>query len=183
MVIRGVRFNLILCLAVLGLTAALGFTSGCASAESKRNKIVSALRLHLETLPGRSDTAQQVSVLRSAPMKLTVQETPFLSEGLIDSAKIVDLPGGFGIVVKFERRGSMLLEQFTSANRGKRIAIYAEFIPDPDDPKRIESRWLAAPMITRTAKDGVFEFTPDATREEAEAIVFGLSNLAEQVKD
>ena len=40
-----------------------------------------------------------------------------------------------------------------------------------------EMRWLAAPMITRQIQDGIFVFTPDASREEAERIVRGVNNV------
>jgi hypothetical protein len=42
-------------------------------------------------------------------------------------------------------------------------------------------RWLAAPRITGRIADGRLEFTPDATRDEAERIVHGLNRVAELV--
>jgi hypothetical protein len=52
--------------------------------------------------------------------------------------------------------------------------VFCKFGRDP--------RWLAAPQITKHLSAGVFTFTPDATREEAERIVTGLNNVAEKVK-
>jgi hypothetical protein len=183
MVIRGVRFNLILWFAVLSVLGLLAVSSACSTAESRRKKVVSAVRFHLEAIPNRADPTKEIEVFRSSPTRMTVTESPFISEGLMEAAKLVDLPGGFGLQFKFEKRGAWLLEQYTGANRGKRVAIYAEWNPDPEDPKRIEHRWLGAPKIARTIQDGIFEFTPDASREEAEAIVLGINNLAKQVAD
>jgi hypothetical protein len=45
-----------------------------------------------------------------------------------------------------------------------------------------ENRFLGAPLITKRITDGVFVFTPDATREEAERIVAGLNNVIAKLK-
>ena len=45
-----------------------------------------------------------------------------------------------------------------------------------------ETRWLAAPLITKRISDGVFIFTPDASKEETERIVNGLKNVIKQLQ-
>jgi len=70
------------------------------------------------------------------------------------------------------------LESITTANRGKRIAIFTQFGVE----KAAKQRWLAAPMIARRLTDGVLIFTPNATREEADEIVLGLNNVASKIK-
>jgi hypothetical protein len=60
-----------------------------------------------------------------------------------------------------------------SANHNKRIAVFARFP---------ESRWLASPIMRKHISDGIFTFTPDCTREEADHIVRGLNNVAKKVK-
>ena len=77
-----------------------------------------------------------------------------------------------------ERRGKWLLEQKTTTNPGKHIAIFAEW-----GKKLKESRWLAAPVIPRRISNGVLTFTPDATREEMEQLVLGLNNLAAKMSE
>ena len=72
--------------------------------------------------------------------------------------------------------GTVLLEECTAANRGRRIAIFSQF-----GEKIKDYRWLAAPVITRRISDGVLVFTPDATREEAEEIALGLNNVSKKV--
>ena len=77
--------------------------------------------------------------------------------------------GGFSIVLRFDFHGKLALEHASTAYKGNRIAIHAQF------PER---RWLAAPRVSTRITDGVITFTPDATREEAELIVQGLNNVA-----
>jgi hypothetical protein len=69
--------------------------------------------------------------------------------------------------------GGWLLEQYTTANKGKHLAISAEFG---------EMRWLAAPKITQRLGEGRLVFTPDATREEAERIVDGVNRVAKRAQ-
>lgn len=173
------RFNIYLT-ALLALVIAVG--AGCKTGKTKRKNIVSAIRLHLEVNRDASGRSQPVSVFRSNPVEINVEKAAFLSEGLLTDAKVVEMMGGFGLQLTFERRGAWLLEQYTAGAQGKRIAIYAEFIPDPDQPKVIEKRWLAAPVINKRITDGVLTFTPDASREECEKILFGISNLLRKIK-
>ena len=81
--------------------------------------------------------------------------------------------GGYSISVQFDKEGTWLLEQYTTGNKGKRVAIAAEFG---------EMRWLGAPVMTQRIGNGLFVFAPDASREEAERIVGGLNNLAKRVQ-
>ena len=69
-----------------------------------------------------------------------------------------------------------MLEQGTIGNRGRKIAIFCRSGKDMK-----EFRWLAAPAITHRISDGVFIFTPDASRGEAEEIVAGLNNVSKKM--
>jgi preprotein translocase subunit SecD len=140
-------------------------------------KLAAVLRLHLETRADSSPHKETVSILRDNPVQVTIQKSPFLNEANVAAAKVVDAIGGFAISLKFDRRGRWLLEQYSSANSGRRFAIYVQF-----GEKMKESRWLAAPLIQRRISDGVLTFTPDATHEEAEQIVKGLTNVAKKVQ-
>ena len=86
---------------------------------------------------------------------------------------VVDVLGGYSISVQFNKQGSMLLEQYTTGSKGKHMAISAEFG---------QMRWIAAPVITQRIGDGLFVFTPDTSREEAERIVSGLNRVAKLVR-
>jgi hypothetical protein len=166
MVIRPLRFNIILFLAAVVLAL-----PGCQSAETKKKKEVASLRIHLQTAP-RSGRSQAISVLRAAPITFQVENGSVLHEGHLDYAKIRETPGGFQIALQMNQQGQRLLEQYTLTNPNRRLAIRVRFGEDPF----ITDRWLAAPMITHRISDGLLQFTPDATRDEAEQIVIGLNN-------
>ncbi len=174
MKIRLQRFNIYL----LGtLTVAAALLCGCRSTgDSKPKKLLSTLRLHLEANRDGTKTTKPVPIYRQKPVWLNVQVEPFLSEAFVSSAKVVDAVGGFELRIQFDDFGTPLLEQFTTANRGRKIAIFSQF-----GDKIKDYRWLAAPVINQRITDGVLAFTPDATREEAEEIALGLNNVSKKV--
>lgn len=170
-------FNLILL-----LTLTLALSIGCMSAEKKRLKQESVLRVHFEVRPDNNkDRVTEVLIGRETPVKLTVEQLAFLTEFQVEEAKVVDTLGGFMLSVKFERQGAWLLEQYSAVSHGKRFAIYSAFKTNPESKTNL-SRWLAAPRISTRIDDGTLVFTPDASREEAEGIALGLNNVARMVK-
>ena len=164
----------------LGMTLAIALLVGCRS--HPEEKAMSALRLHLEVNRDATSRSAPVPIYRTSPMMVNVETAPFVTEGLVKSARVIDTVGGFSIRLEFERRGAWLLEQYTASNRGKRIAIYGEFF-DPPGSKTNVTRWLAAPVITQRISDGVITFTPDASRDESLLFVLGLNNLAKKAND
>ena len=171
------RFNIFLLIITMALVG------GCKTSQEKKDakkedkaekKQMSTLRFHMEINPDGTERNGPVSVYKDNPTVINVWRAPFLDESHIDEASIIDQFGSFAIRIKFNSyMGQRLLEQATNTYRGQRIAIFSQFT---------EARWLAAPKITRTISDGVFIFTPDATREEAERIVLGLNNLIKEIK-
>ena len=151
----------------------LAATAGCQSEGHKRGKEAATLRLFLESGRGSMDTGTGVPIYRANPIRISVDREPFLTEADLDSASVVDLPGGFGIEAQFNGHGALVLEGVTVAHKGQRIAVQSHFG---------ETRWLAAPMINKRISNGQLTFTPDATREEAERIVRGLSNVVAKIK-
>lgn len=145
---------------------------GQTSAKKPGGKEYALLRLHLQANPDGTDRTAPVAIYRQNPMTMTVSTTPFLSEANVMRAAVLDHQGVLAIQVQFDRRGALLLENITTAYRGSWIGVLATFG---------ESRWLAAPYIDQRITDGVFTFTPDATREEAERIVNGLNNVAKKL--
>jgi hypothetical protein len=169
MVIRSTRFNIyLLCLVFLAPFL------GCRSPESRREKQLATFRVHLEVNPDGSDRNQPVPIYRAHPAQVNVERDPFLTEGDIAQARVtLDTVNGFSLQIQFEPRGTLLLEQYSAMNSGKRFAIFSEF------GERLENcRWLGAPIIPRRISNGVLAFTPDATRDEAEQIAIGLNNVA-----
>lgn len=175
--IHRLGFNLYL---VAALTFSLGL--GCSSTGKKRR--MAALTVHMEADSGQTRNSKPVPIYRGKPIMVNVEHSPFLKEGLVDKAEVIEVVGGFALQITFVRRGAWLLEQYTTANRGRRMAIQADFA-DPADPnhKKRVTRWIAAPLITHRIGDGVLTFTPDATREEADEIVLGLNNLSKKMDD
>lgn len=171
MIIRAVRFNLYFWGAALALLSA-----GCLSNKDREDKLPASLRIHLETNPLPLDQSQRVLVLRSTPIEVTVEKAPFLNESQISEATVVDTPEGFMLVVQFNRQGTWLLEQYTSANSHRRFAIRSQFRISTN----VFDRWLAAPLIRTRITDGILGFTPDADRAEAEVIARGLNNVAKK---
>jgi preprotein translocase subunit SecD len=108
---------------------------------------------------------------------VNVDKTPFLNESNVSGAKVVDVVGGFALRIQFDHAGTAMLEQYTVANRGRKIAVLSQF---GEELKNL--RWLAAPFISRRITDGVLLFTPDATREEAEEIALGLNNVVKKTQ-
>jgi hypothetical protein len=169
MVSRPSRFNIYLL-----LLAALVSLTGCQSPETKRAKQLATVRVHLEINPYPPGRSQVVSVLRTSPMQLNVEKGPFLNEIHVASAEVAETTGGFALVIRFNKKGQWLLEQYTAANSNRRLAIRCQWGVTP----KVEDRWVAAPLITRIIKDGVLTFTPDATKDDAEQIAIGLRNFA-----
>ena len=171
--IRVLWFNTYL-LTALALALSAGCQSGKAKDPAKGGKNEEAsLRLHLEVNADGSDRSAPASIGREHPFELNIEKTAFVTEFQIEMASVVDGLGGYSIAIQFNKQGTFLLEMQTTANKGKHLAISAEFG---------EMRWLAAPVITRSLADGKLVFTPDATRAEAERIVNGLNRLAERVR-
>ena len=169
MMIRNLRFNSYLAMAlVLGLAS----TVGCSSTKPHKLKEAS-LRLHLEVNQDGSDRNEPIPVGREQPFFVNVDKHAFLTEFNIERASVVQSMGGYSITVQFNKEGTWLLEQYTTANKGKRMAIAAEFG---------EMRWIAAPVIHQRIANGLLVFTPDVSRDEADLLVSGLNKLAEDVR-
>jgi preprotein translocase subunit SecD len=163
------QFNLFLAL------MALAMLCGCQIANDKPGKEVSALRVHIEVNPDNTGTSQTVSVLRSDPMSFTIAKEPVLSEANIIAARVINARGGFAVEIQFDEINTLVLEQYSAANPGKRFVIFGQW-----GEKLAAGRWLAAPFITHRIVGGRLSFTPDMTREEADRLVLGLNNVAKK---
>jgi hypothetical protein len=157
---------------VVGALLVLG--AGCSTPEKKRDKELSTLRVHLEAALDGTKLIQPVAVLG---VPVNIETSPFLSEMDVESAKVVDILGGFALQVQFNRHGMWTLEEYSSTARGRHFAIFSQFGLDNKT-----ARWLAAPLIEQRITNGVLTFIPDATREEGEEIVRGLNNVAAKNK-
>jgi len=186
-------FNLYLAwIAMFGLT--MGWQSSqAADKKHEEKKPLSTLRLHIEMPKADSKTNSIVDpkadpfaqtdtaeVYRAHKIPFTVDKNPFLTEANIKEAKVIEVTGGFALQIQFDTQGTWLLEDYTGANRSKHILVASQFF-NPGEQKINSGRWLAAPQIHKRISDGLFVFTPDATREEADRIVLGLNRVAERL--
>jgi hypothetical protein len=162
------RFNIYLALAVL-----LGLACGC---QTNKKTQTAALRVHIEVSPDPAGTSQQISVLRSDPVLVTIKREPILTEANVVSAKVIDAVGGFAIQIHFDENGTWLLEQYSAANPGSHFVIFGQWSEKPTD-----GRWLANPIISRRISNGTLVFTADCEREEADKLVSGLNQAAKQI--
>ena len=163
------RFNIYLALAILP-----GLLCGCQT--DKKKNLTAALRVHIEESPDPTGATQPISVIRSDPVLVTVKRDPILTEANLVEAKIIDAQGGFALQFKFDENGTWIVEQYSAANPGRHFAIWAQW-----SDKTVDSRWLAAPLISHRIAGGVLVFTPDCSREEADQLVPGLNEAAKQI--
>ncbi len=160
-------FNTYLCLALLA-----SLFTGCRSTRSEKKQEAS-LRFHLETNLDGTERSQAIAIGRSAPFAISIETRAFLTEFNIEKASVVIAPGGYALSIQFDREGAWILEQYSTAHKGKRAAIAAEFG---------ELRWIAAPILRDRITNGLFVFTPDTSQEEAEKIARGINRVAELVR-
>ena len=161
------RFNIYLALTVL-----LGLACGCQTSKKTQTAI---LRVHIEVSPDPAGTSQNISVLRSNPVLVTIKREPILTEANIVTAKVIDARGGFAIEIKFDENGTWLLEQYSAANPGSHFVIFGQW-----GEKISDGRWLANPVISRRISNGTLAFTADCEREEADQLVLGLNDAAKE---
>lgn len=163
------RFNIILALLLF-------LPIGCKTSEEKKKaKEATFLRLHVESNVDGTAHNTRVPIFRANPMLLGIERNAVLDEGFMDKVELVpvDQFGNQAIKITFNEDGKRRLDNVTSLYKGRRLAVQARWTED---------RWLAAPLITKRITDGVFIFTPDASREECERIVSGLKNVIADLK-
>jgi preprotein translocase subunit SecD len=169
MIIGRNRFNINLLLLFVALAV-----GGCQTGGTDREKQLATMRIHIEVAP--SAFSSTASVYREKPVEVTVDKTPFLTEAHVVDAKLVEAQGGFDLELKLSRKGTWLLESYTTANVGKHMAIFCQF----GEKKFRDGRWLGAPVIEKRVSNGTLKFVPDVTRDEAGDIVIGLKNSAKE---
>ncbi len=156
--------------------------SGCKSLNPLPDKAKTSctLRLHQEVVPDPTGRSENVTVHKDPLITLNIDRNPFLTEGNVKQVKVIDIVGGIALSVQFDRQGSWLLEQYTSATRGRHIAIFSQW-HDEKSKELNAGHWLAAIKVTNHITDGLLIFTPDATKEEATSIAKGLNEVAKDV--
>src|SRR5208283_4336065 len=150
MMIDSRRFNIYLLLLL-----ALAFGGGCKTGKGKKQ--YSTLRVYLEVNPDGTDKNGPVPIFREKPMLVNVEKMPFLTEGQVSRARVVDVFGGFVLQIEFNQEGTWLLEQYSASNPGKHFAIQSIFGAKTNMGRRVDAR-----RIRRRITHGTLTFTPDA---------------------
>src|SRR6266446_1569370 len=151
---RLARFNTYYLWLLLTVGLGLGYHTG-ASQKKAPHKGFSVLRLHIETNLDGTDKNGTVMVGRQTPFPVNVNKLPFVEETHLAKASLVEEgTGGFSLRLQLNRQGTWLLEQYTVANKGRHIAVFAELE---------DFRWIAAWLINQRISDGVFTSSPDTT--------------------
>lgn len=150
------------------LLTALSALLFCGCASHKKKELVTVLRVHAEAKDNTTFTSK-IKLYESDPMEMVVDQSPLLSDAQVEKASVVEALGGFALVLQFDKRGQWLLDQHTSLNLGRHLAIFVQY-----GEKSEKARWLAAPILSSRISDGALIFTPDVTRDEADLIVKGL---------
>ena len=137
------------------------------------------IRYHLETTD--DGNGPKAEVIRSRPQLIPIEKMPFFDERDVAAADLIETPdGGFIIQIEGTQHGRNAMEMATVSANGRRIAIYGQWMTDSDAP---EIRWIAAPMLRGTIRNGTLRFSVDCDRSEAQMLVDGLNNVAVKLKN
>jgi hypothetical protein len=172
MLIRMKGFNIYLMVAL-----ALALICGCQSPETKRKKQFATFELHQEAVGMSAGRSLDVTLHRDPLIMMHVDRAPFLTEKNLRSAKVVDVIGGYALSIQFDQEGAYLLEQYTAALVGLRMAIFSQFV-GPTEEKLNEGHWLAGLKVQNRISNGLLVFVPNVSREEADLIALQLNNVA-----
>ena len=193
----------LVCLALAGGCAAIREVKK----ETNSKKEQSTIRLYLEGQKADRTTAGTVLVTRSKIPFTIEREPFLNEGDLAQASIVNDAgeEGGYSIQLTFNDHGTLLLDMYTADNKGKHIIVFSQFpapgqkahqakkkTEDSDDSDLVEpsateppagtnttrqSGWLAAVLIRQRISNGLFRFTPDASRAEGNRIVRGLRNV------
>ena len=149
------------------------------SKPKKASDRYAVIRYHLETTD--DGNGPKAEVIRSRPQLIPIQKMPFFDERDVASADLIETPdGGFIVQIEGTEHGRNALEMATVSANGRRVAIYGQWMTDSETP---EIRWIAAPMIRGTVRNGTLRFSVDCDRTEAQMLVDGLNNVAVKLKN
>ncbi|KAB2659705.1 MAG: hypothetical protein DVB32_07580 [Verrucomicrobia bacterium] len=165
MTIFRVRINIF-----LGSFLACFLLVACKTTEQKKQgKEASTIQIFLENVNSAAEK-RLITVGERMKTQVNVDLSPFADTADLLNATVVDIDemGGFGIRLNFNDHGKLVLDTVTASSKGMRMPVLVAYT---------QVRWLGAPRINRRITDGSLVFTPDCTRQEAERIVRGLTNV------
>jgi hypothetical protein len=131
-------FNIYFAIGVSALCVLLA--AGCSAINAGKKAInpkkeQSTMRIYLEGPRGDAMTTGTVLVTREK-LPFSVEREAFLTEADISTASVVDNGDGtYALQLAFNEHGTMLLDMYTTSNKGKHLIIFSQF-PKPGKPKK-----------------------------------------------
>ncbi|NQU10284.1 hypothetical protein HQ590_05815 [bacterium] len=142
-----------------GLVAGLVLGVGCASVYKP------VLHFHEEVPATLPPTKMQTVDFPKANLRLTVDPHWILSERDVVAADLIRTVAGAAVYLRFDPHGRATLEEVTTRNRGRRLAVL------------LDGRAVAVWMINQSLRKGEFLLEGDFSDEEAAQLVEGLNRM------
>ena len=134
---------------------------------NSRPKNAAIMRMYLPASPALPQTRRVPVTIRTPALTLEVDSLPVLSESDLDHADVTGEGDNFDMRFFFNSHGTIKLDSVSLNSRGQLLVVIINGVA------------VAAPQLRERIVDGVFEFTPDITRTEADTVVKGLNASAE----
>lgn len=151
------------CLLIVALLPVVG-------CQSKPPKNAATLSMHLPAGRGLPESRRTTVALMSPAISLDVNRIPVLREADLDTVELKGEGDNFLMRLVFGIHGTIELDRVSNNNRGELIVIFINNIP------------VAAPQLKHRIVDGVFEFTPNLSREEAQKLADGLNAMVKYLE-
>ena len=127
-----------------------------------------SLRVFLQTTPQLPQQERSTVVVSNPPMNVTVKRLPELSEIDLVKAEAVKTDTRKQLVLQFDRRGTLIISNFTTERRGELYVLVLNNIA------------IAAPVIRDTIADGRLVIDVDQTDADLDKLVKGLNNAVKK---
>jgi preprotein translocase subunit SecD len=142
------------------VVVALAASSGCASFQ-KKSKV--SVKVHEQMGPGLGLEQGLPLKFPELGISLLVNREPSLTEKDVQSAELFTMASGTGVVLQFDPRGAMHLDELTTRMRGRYLVVFVDGKP--------VSVWL----VDRRLTNGQLLVEGMMTDEEAMDLVGRLS--------
>ena len=149
------------------LVFALLVAGGC---KSKPPENAVTMTMHLPATVTTPQDRRVPVILRAPTMSFLVDGVAVFTEDDLDSAEFKEDAEGFRMRFTFNTAGTIRLDVLTNEHRGSLVVVYLNNQP------------VGVPQLKHRIVDGMFEFTPNVSREEAELLIAGLNAMIEYKK-
>ena len=154
---------------------------GCSTNNSSKDSAFVAM--FVETKTENPELARRIEWFQSDPRPAWLEANPiFQPLQHMEQAEVIKSDDGLhAIQMKFNTRGTRLLEDITAARVGRRFFLMAWYKHKPED-KEIKPRCIGVKYIEKPNNTGQFVFLPDTSEEEAERLTNGFNSAAKKIQ-